>query len=261
MKNVCDCDECRCCCIKWDCIKKWFKERPLLSALFFLAFLILLTIFVLWLCDTVAINLITETKITDTLKVVHDESAVAEFNAWLYFLSGAGAIILAYVAVKQLPSISKESEIQSHMAVAQFLLHIDKEWYSKEMTHVRRELWEVYRKARKEKKLKEKAINEVKKYIMHLEDKSKDHPNSKNMKALFQHLNFLELLGTIYIFKKRKLIEDEEKFFQEIFGGKLHIYLKFYREYLKKYSDCNASKLLDYMDYLERKSTETSHDY
>lgn len=229
----------------WKGLKKDWKEKPFFK---WGITIFLITLVMLYLFNHCLINLIAD-NVPSSSKSPQGDSAVAEFEAWLYFLSGAGTVILAYVAIQQLPFISKQSETQSHIAIAQFLLHIDERWCSEEMTEVRSELWRKYREERNKQNKKEKAIEMVGKYVVSVEEKCKKKPNKKNMKHFFRHLNFIELLGTIYFFKKRKLIEKEEDFFRELFGGELHMYLKFYESYLKERSrkdniDSNAYKLL-----------------
>ncbi len=178
-------------------------------------------------------------------------SAVAEVNAFLYFLSGAGAILLALIAYKQIRPIRQTAK-------AKFLLRIDERWTSKEITEVRQMLWGEYRKAKKKhgknrylrgenfndkqnSKIKELSIDTVGDHIIEI------HKNN-NLEILFKYLNFMELMGTIYKMKEDGLIEDN--LLKNLFGKKLRTYILFYEKYLNdKFPDDPppAKKLLAHL--------------
>ncbi len=198
------------------------------------------------------------------------DNFVDEVQIFISFMASIATIAIAIGAYTQLRSLKESSENTGKTLRMDFGHHLDKQWCSKENTAVRQELWTEYRKAIKRKDdcwsgVCEKAcerkvgIRAVQNYVVQVDEKGESEPS--NNKALFEHLNFLELMGSIYLFKEEGVLDDE--LLQNLFAGRLHMYLKFYETYLKKHYGDKATnqkpyalKLLEYLDELEAKNRD-----
>lgn len=193
-----------------------------------------------------------------------ENSAVAEYQSFLSILSLLISVAVAWVAYQQFPKIAYQAE-------AEFLIHLDKEWCSTEITNVRSELWGKYKKSQdkhrknkfSEDQIKALSSMDVQNYIVHVDEEAVLNPEAPDemldgkeskIEHLFRLLNFVELLGTIYILRKKEFIDDP--LLKNIFGGRLLTYLEFYQEYFKQHtsSTTNAQKLLKHMKALEEKT-------
>lgn len=207
-----------------------------------------------------------------------ENSAVAEYQSFLSILSLLISVAVAWVAYTQLKNIAfqssaevKQSKKQADKAEAEFLIHLDKEWCSTEITNVRSELWGKYKKSQdkhrknkfSEDQIKALSSMDVQNYIVHVDEEAVLNPEAPDemldgkeskIEHLFRLLNFVELLGTIYILRKKEFIDDP--LLKNIFGGRLLTYLEFYQEYFKQHtpSTLNAQKLLEHMKDLEKKT-------
>lgn len=152
-------------------------------------------------------------------------SAVAEINALFYFLSGVGTILLVYVAYKEIGPINKTAK-------AEFLLRIDKRWNSKEITETRKELWKIYRKAKRKYKSDSKDAKNLHGIAVVGQHIVTVHESNTQTDLLFDYLNFMELLGTINYIQEEQLIDED--FIENIFGRKLRTYVEFYEKYFEK---------------------------
>jgi len=197
----------------------------------------------------------------------YKENLINEIEVSLAFLASIATIAIAIGAYTQLRALKQSSKNSATTLQMDFVRHLDQQWCSKETTETRYELWTEYRKAIKRKDdcwpdICEKAckqevgIKAVQNYVVQIDEKGKSEPTIKHNKELFEHLNFLELMGSIYLYKKQEIIDDE--MLKNLFAGRLHTYLKFYEKYLKShYSDKlddkqpYALKLLEYLDELE----------
>ena len=195
------------------------------------------------------------------------DNPINEIEVSLAFLASIATIAIAIGAWTQLRALKQSSENSATTLQMDFVRHLDQQWCSKETTEIRYELWTEYRKAKKHKRgcwpdvwekkcEKEAGIRGVQCHVMKIDTDSDSDPTLENNKKLFEHLNFLELMGSIYLYKKQKIIDDE--MLKNLFAGRLHTYLKFYEKYLKShYSDKlddeqpYALKLLEYLDELE----------
>lgn len=243
-----------------EVISKFFGNRNWLFWVFLVAALAIGGIYV---ANTCAQDLLHDSKKIEHLKPntpflvtpntteVENEtenSAVAEYQSFLSILSLLISVVVAWVAYKQFPKIANQAE-------AEFINHIDERWCSKEITTVREELWIEYRKAKNNNYGDDDlAKQEVQNYILKLDDKARQYPSQRNMETLFRHLNFLELLGIIYILREKEFIDDP--FLTSVFGNRLKQYLEFYEKYFEhhKSSTINAKKLLLLMQKLEKKT-------
>ena len=128
-------------------------------------------------------------------------------------------------------------------AEAELLLQLDKHWTSDKHTAVRKELWSLYRAgkesyenelqlykqtekltSRDKEAIELYGINEVGKHILVV------HQNAR-FNRLFDYLNFMEFMGTLYVMKEQGLMEKIS--LNQIFGQKLEIYIRFYELYFK----------------------------
>ena len=147
-----------------------------------------------------------------------------EIHALLYFFTGIATSAIFIGSWVQLQGINKKNK-------ADFLLEIDKRWCSEEITAVRKELWTMYTKNRKGMGTTQDNINDL------LEAHKKVDENLKeNIDTLFRHLNFIELLGAIHA---GGYLDEAE--LRVVYGGKLPLYLKFYKVYFENASDLKNS--------------------
>lgn len=180
----------------------------------------------------------------------NEESFLKELGISLTCLASIATMAIAIGAYTQLRSLKESSKNTGKTLRMDFVRHLDKQWCSKENTEIRCKLWKIYR----EKQLsepKKDAIEAVGKAILRDDKENERHPNHVNTKTLFEHLNFLELMGSIYLYKRNDIIDDG--MLQKLFAGKLHTYLKFYRIYLNERpkNEPYALKLLEDLDKLE----------
>lgn len=173
-------------------------------------------------------------------RIVFDKNK-DEVHGALYFLSGVATAGIFFGGMRQLSQINQKNK-------AEFLMEIDRRWCSKEITEVRKELWREYIAHDKDDK-------KVARYV----ERIAEHSNTpgRSVDLLFRHLNFIELLGTIHTCH---YLKDED--LKKIFGGKLLLYLQFYKYYLESTDDLknsNAAALLTKMDSPNKKS-ENAHN-
>jgi hypothetical protein len=249
MKPVCLCER----------FSQWFIKHYIKGWLLGLLLLLLVMGLCAWIFNTIGYDLLKDSKGMEVIhssgKLVEKEiSAVAEYEAFLSILSLFISSLVAWIVWRQSSIIAKQTEAQAkqlktqaHLAEAEFITHIDQEWCSAEMTAVRAELWGKYFKAQKMNASEALQMEEVQNHIIKIEENARKSPTKKNMAHLFRLLNFLELLGTIYILREKAPIKDP--ILKEIFGGRLKKYLEFYEQYFKVHSEnkTNAERLLKHM--------------
>ncbi len=193
---------------------------------------------------------------------LYENDFIDEINFFISFMAAIATIAIAIGAYTQLRSLKESSKNTGKTLQMDFVRHLDKQWCSKETTETRCELWTEYRKAIKRKDdcwpdicekacKKEVGIKAVQNHVVQIDEKGESEPTVENNKKLFEHLNFLELMGSIYLYRKQEIIDDE--MLQNLFAGKLHTYLKFYRVYLNERPTNKpyALKLLKDLDALE----------
>lgn len=249
MKPVCLCEK----------FRQWCREYR--SIFIWLCVLLVVVSVGVWLSNTLTLNLLKDYKIIESNSLLGNPvekeiSAVAEYQSFLSILSLFISLIVAWIAWQQFPKVATQSEKQAQLAEAEFITHIDQEWCSEKITQVRAELWGIYRDAKNRPMTHEDCLREVQRHVISVDQRAKNEPTEVYMEHLFRLLNFLELLGTIYILHKKKLIDDD--LLVNIFGGRLKTYLEFYEGYFDRHKayTTNAKKLLDHMRTLDTKGQE-----
>ena len=82
-----------------------------------------------------------------------------------------------------------------------------------------------------DEELEQEALKKVQEYIEGLHTVSKSASSEKNIKKLFRHLNFIDVIGTLYIYKKNGVLQKEE--IKTLYAGRLKTYLEFYKTYFE----------------------------
>lgn len=209
-------------------MEKILKKRIIWIILVLLFVLFFVYLLILWFCPE---------WIYDRWKIDKD----GEVHALLYFFSGVATAGIFFGSWHQLETINLKNK-------ADFLLEIDRRWCSKEITAVRVELWEQYLKANK-------RAGMMGCYVLNISDRAEKNCKKKDVEHLFQHLNFLELLGAIGAVE---YLDNEE--LKTIFGGKLELYLSFYKAYFdeNQLKGSNAAKLLEKLENLKKEKKNKS---
>ena len=164
-------------------------------------------------------------------------NSVNEVDAALAFIASIATVALAYIAYYQVSPIKNTLKME-------FIRHLDEQWISKEITEVRCELWEIYwNELKKTHGHKELAIDKVKTYVNDLYINSIKEPSTsikynkndkegdqeKNIERFFRYLNFMDVMGTIYIYKNSGVLEEKD--IKILYAGRLKRYLDFYQTY------------------------------
>lgn len=266
--------KCKCFGFCWGCIKKWIKVHPFkLSIWLFIALAVAIPLLFtsnLWLSFF-------SSNLAGFLMEGPSQSVVPELTAYLAILTILVAVLTVAVAYSTLDRIGENERLN-------LIWLIDERWVSKEITEVRKDLWQLY--SFEKKKLEQAKTNSINQSEENFEKnknnkdpcmdlKIEDHI-AKNVKqaakeavqnrilaidgyqdksSLFKHLNFIELLGTIGLLNESGKIKDDE--LQTLFSGHIKTYLGFYEKYLKDEPDrfSNARKLLERMEEFENKKT------
>lgn len=149
---------------------------------------------------------------------------VNDIEITLAFIASMASIAIAYIAYSQVRPIKKTLKME-------FIRHLDEQWISKEITEVRCELWAVYWAELKKTNNESDSVKKAQKYVEGLHITAENDPSKNNMKKLFRHLNFMDVMGTIYIYKNSGVLEEKD--IKTLYAGRLKRYLDFYKIYFE----------------------------
>lgn len=183
--------------------------------------LILISFFLLWL-----VSIFQQLgPFPDFLKIKDEgTNSVNEIDAVLAFIASVATVALAYIAYSQVSPIKNTLKME-------FIRHLDEQWISKEITAVRCELWEIYWKELKKTNNEKHSVITVQKYVENLHTTAENDSSKENMEKLFQYLNFMDVMGTIYIYKNSGVLEEKD--IKTLYAGRLKRYLDFYKIYFE----------------------------
>jgi len=168
---------------------------------------------------------------------------INEIELSIAFIASMAAIAIAYITYSQLPPIRETLKME-------FIRHLDEQWISPEITRVRCELWAVYWKELKKTNNESASVIIVQKYVEGLHTTAKNNPSKENMEKLFRYLNFVDVMGTIYIYKKKGVLKKED--LKGIYSGKLKRYLDFYKIYFENRCKESLNKINEYKDNVNK---------
>lgn len=169
----------------------------------------------------------------------------------LAFLSSLAAIAIACIAWSQIRPIKKTMKMD-------FIRHLDEQWITPNITRVRSELWALYWEEVLKTGSEKAALKKVQQYVRDLHRNAKKNPQGENgstkeinIEKLFRYLNFIDLMGTINIYKQNSVLDIKE--IETLYAGRLKQYLRFYDMYFEEISyenkktpnAHNAKRLLD----------------
>ncbi len=145
------------------------------------------------------------------------------YHELLIYLTLIGT--LAAIAYNQIRGVRNSMKMD-------FIRDLDEKWTSKEMTEIRSELFAKYWKGSKNLPRKPSLVKNVHSYLESLYQKSKEGCNVSTLKYI-QALNLLDILGTVSIAKKDKILNDGEV--KKMFGGQVKQYLHFFAVYENRF--------------------------
>ncbi len=169
-------------------------------------------------------------KFTKELPNVVD--LVTEITLLVAFISSLAAIAIVCVVYSQIRPIKKTMKME-------FIRHLDEKWLSPEITKVRTELWGMYWKELEDVRVKKDAQMTVQKDVQNLYVEAKRNPlgvtekgsSENNAEKFFRYLNFVDLMGTIYIYKENSVLKEQD--INRLFAGRIQEYLEFYTKYFE----------------------------